>query len=278
MNITHFYTSILGVKLRNPRWSWGAIDPMTNSVFLSVWDCHIESVSDGERIRVRHERMRKTPHGYKERCRHLDLIRNGATGFGIVCTPKDTEAKSWQIKSFDETMLLRFGHLTEENDKTYAYIDVRVPVEELLNNTLIEDVLTIIRDEPEPTTQDTLVSARIGQGRFRRQVLKLWDHRCSVTGSKTVAAIKASHIKPWRYSTNKERLDPNNGLPLVANLDALFDAGMISFESSGTLIVSSVLPESERQIFGINALSLIQKPTQRTILYLAYHRDCVFKK
>ena len=282
MTITHFYTHSLGVKLRNTRWSWGAIDPMTNSVFLSVWDCHIECVSDGERIRVRHERLRKTPHGYNERCRHLNLIRQGATGFGIVCTPKDTEAESWEIKSFDETMLLRLGRLVEKNDKTYAYIDARVSVEELPQrggyNTLIEDVRTIIRKVPESTIKDTLVSARVGQGLFRAQVLELWDNRCSVTRSTIGAAIRASHIKPWRYSTDEERLDPNNGLPLVGSLDALFDAGLISFKSSGILIVSSVLSESERQIFGLNARSLTKKPTQRTALYLEYHRDCVFKK
>ena len=282
MTITDFYTHSLGVKLRNTRWSWGAIDPMTNSVFLSVWDCHIECVSDGERIRVRHERLRKTPHGYNERCRHLDLIRQGATGFGVVCTPKDTEADSWEIKSFDETMLLQLGRLVEKNDKTYAYIDTRVSVEELSRrggyDTLIEDMRTIIRKVPESTKKDTLVSARVGQGLFRAQVLELWDNRCSVTRSAIGAAIKASHIKPWRYSNDEERLDPNNGLPLVGSLDALFDAGLISFKSSGTLIVSSLLSESERQIFGLNARSLTKKPAQRTALYLEYHRDRVFKK
>ena len=58
------------------------------------------------------------------------------------------------------------------------------------------------------------------------QVLKIWGNRCCVTGSTTLDAIRASHIKPWRRSSNQERLDPYNGLPLVATLDALFDAGM----------------------------------------------------
>lgn len=179
-------------------------------------------------------------------------------------------------------MLLQLGSLIKENGRIYAHIDACVSVEELTRqrtsySTLIEDV-TIVRKGDEATTKDTLVSARVGQGIFRAQVLQLWDNRCSVTHSVTGAAIRASHIKPWRYSTNEERLDPNNGFPLVASLDALFDAGLISFESSGTLIVSSVLSKSERQIFGLNSRSLIKTPTQKTTLYLEYHRDCVFKR
>lgn len=38
----------------------------------------------------------------------------------------------------------------------------------------------------------------------------------------------ASHIKPWRKCSNKERLDPQNGLLLTARINALFDCGLIS--------------------------------------------------
>ena len=283
MNINRFYTDILGVKLRNTRWSWGALDDITNCVFLSVWEYYIEPVPEGERIVVRHEKPRQHLHGYNERCRHLNLMREGTTGFGIVCIPADNKAESWTIKSFDETTLLQLGSLTEENNQTYAHIDARVPVEELSRqrtgySTLIKDVRTIVRNVLESTTKEALVSARVGQGLFRTKVLELWDNCCSVTSSATVTVIRASHIKPWRYSTDEERLDPNNGLPLVASLDALFDAGLISFKSSGDLIVSSILSESERQIFGLDSRSLTKPPTRKTARYLEYHRDCVFKK
>ena len=279
MKINRFFTDILGVNFRNVRWSWGATDDMTNRVFLRVWEYYIESIPDGKRILVGHEKPRQHLHGYNERRRHLDLIREGATGFGVVCTPVDTEAESWNIKSFDKTMLLQLGNLTEENGRTYAHINARVPVEDLtIPDPIPRDVITIIGKKIETTTQVNLVNARVGQGKFRSEVLELWDNCCSVTRSTTGAAIRASHIKPWWYSTDDERLDPNNGLPLVASLDALFDAGLISFKSSGALIVSSVLSESERQIFGLNSKSLTKIPTQKTALYLAYHRDCVFKK
>lgn len=281
MRINQFFTDILGVKLRNERWSWGAIDHKNNRVFLRVWDYYIKSVPDGERILVGHEKeeRRPNPNGYNERLEHLDLIQKGAMGFGVVCTPKDPEAESWNIKSFDEKTLLKLGSLTKENGQTYSYIDARVPVEELAYPETIKDVLTISNESIENTTTINLVNARVGQGRFRDEVLQLWDNRCSVTHSETLDVIRASHIKPWRVSDHNERLDAYNGLPLVASLDALFDAGLISFEASGTLIVSSKLDESEREIFGVNSSrSLTKTPPQQTTRYLEYHRNCVFKK
>jgi len=109
-------------------------------------------------------------------------------------------------------------------------------------------------------------------------VLKLWGNRCAVSDSETLDAIRASHIKPWRSSTDKERLDPKNGLPLIASLDALFDAGLISFDESGKLIVSSMLRAKERDIFGINNASLKRMPAQETLECLTYHRNHIFHK
>lgn len=143
---------------------------------------------------------------------------------------------------------------------------------------LTEDIEVLIKKKIDITTKEALISARVGQGMFRSQVLQLWNNRCCVTGSTTVDVIRASHIKPWRHSTDEERLDPYNGIPLVASLDALFDAGLISFESSGALIVSSLLSENERNIFRVELRSLSNVPYQLTAEYLAYHRKCVFRE
>ena len=139
----------------------------------------------------------------------------------------------------------------------------------------LEEIET--QQDASPTTKKALVDARIGQGTFRRAVLESWDNCCSVTGSTTQAAIRASHIKPWRDSVNSERLDPNNGLPLIASLDALFDNGLIAFDPTGKLLPSSQLSSTERSIFGIDECSLRKKPTAKMAAYLAYHRSNRFK-
>src|SRR5262249_33101940 len=140
----------------------------------------------------------------------------------------------------------------------------------LSNARLVQDLNDIKMEENlDPTTKKTLVDARLGQGQFRTKVLQSWENRCSVTGSMIHAAIRASHIKPWRESSNAERLDPDNGLPLIASLDALFDAGLISFDSSGKLIASSKVSATERDIFRIGEASLRKKPTAKMAQYLA---------
>lgn len=144
------------------------------------------------------------------------------------------------------------------------------------SSTLPSDLTEILDKEIAPTTKEALVNARVGQGQFRLQVFQQWGNRCCVTGSVTLDAIRASHIKPWRESTDEERRDPNNGLPLVASLDALFDKGLISFDSSGRLIVSSALSPAEQHIFGIGEKSLREPPTAKTAEYLAQHRNRFF--
>src|ERR1019366_6901961 len=92
-----------------------------------------------------------------------------------------------------------------------------------INYRYLHDDLSDIEQQQgiDSTTKRALFNARLGQGKFRTQVLESWGNCCSVTGSVVQPAIRASHIKPWRESSNAERLDRNNGLPLIASLDAL---------------------------------------------------------
>jgi hypothetical protein len=85
----------------------------------------------------------------------------------------------------------------------------------------------------DSTTAQVLQNIRLGQSKFAAKVRKVWKYRCSVTGSCTPEALEASHIKSWANSTDKERLDAENGLLLTANLHKLFDAHLITFEDSG---------------------------------------------
>lgn len=65
------------------------------------------------------------------------------------------------------------------------------------------------------TYKDALVKSRIGQGKFREDLIDYWAGKCAVTGLKMVQLLKASHIKPWRISNNYERLDKFNGSALL---------------------------------------------------------------
>lgn len=124
----------------------------------------------------------------------------------------------------------------------------------------------------EPTTARREIESRLGQGRFRNEVLELWQHRCAVTGSSTIEAIRASHIKPWSEFPEL-RLDSHNGIPLIATLDALFDKGLISFDARGRMLLSEKLSDEERGFLGVSKGRQIDCRSKRTATYLEWHRE-----
>jgi putative restriction endonuclease len=276
---TRFYTDVLGAELRNPRWSWGAYDPITDRLYLRVWEDEI--VKDGNTRYVMVLRKGGRPSaGRVERQRHLDLAAAGAETYGVLCTPDGPRRtdRPRKIRTFDRQALLRFGRLVELPEGLYAEILERVPLQHVMRApsgavALQADLRAILREKGlNATERNALVNARIGQGAFRIAVLARWERRCAVTGCGTLEAIRASHIKPWRLATNEERLDPRNGLPLVATLDALFDAGLIAFANDGAMLVSERLSAEEREKLQLHGCRLRRPPDAATSAYLAEHR------
>ena len=96
---------------------------------------------------------------------------------------------------------------------------------------IVEDLEEINNSNSEDTEKDILAKARIGQGKFKKDVIKIWGlgEKCAVTGIDLPQLLIASHIKPWRSSENLERLDPTNGILLATHLDKLFDNYLITF-------------------------------------------------
>jgi len=127
-----------------------------------------------------------------------------------------------------------------------------------------------------PTTKKALIDARIGQGTFRRRVQKHWRDKCAITGCEITRLLRASHIRPWKYSDNAQRLDPFNGLFLSPNLDALFDGGLITFDQVGRLVCSPRLTDRDTAVL-VPAGPLRLKLKSQHEIYLAYHREYVFR-
>ena len=281
--ITSFFEDTLGANLSNSRWSWGAFNPQTNQLFLRVWRDQLRKKDGVEFITLLGKKnWDGRSLGYPERQRHVEAIRNGAEGYGVLCTSAGINTPGKRlIKDFDQDYLLKCGKIIEGRTKVYAQIVDRVPVEKIARrktagSTLVPDIKSIISARVDATMKEILVNARLGQGAFRAQVLAYWDMQCCVTGTRTLDAIRASHIKPWRDSNDEERLDSKNGLPLVATLDALFDAGLITFSPDGRLLTSKLLSGKEKKLLKLNGLKLKRKPTKKTIDYLMYHHNMVY--
>ncbi|MGR4021555.1 HNH endonuclease [Vibrio harveyi] len=127
----------------------------------------------------------------------------------------------------------------------------------------------------ESTERIALASSRIGQGRYRQNLFKI-SSSCPITGTTDPRFLIASHIKPWRVSTNEERLDPENGFLLAPHIDALFDKGYISVSDTGELMISSAEIEAQLEQWRVDLKVKISGLSERKKEYLAYHRKVVF--
>ena len=128
-----------------------------------------------------------------------------------------------------------------------------------------------------PTEKRRLIDARLGQGGFRTALQKTWRGRCAVTGCSTASLLRASHIKPWRNSSNKERLDPHNGLLLAPNVDATFDKGLFSIDAKGWVMISSRVRAVDRRALGLRACKVAGLTTKHQD-YLGEHQRALFIK
>lgn len=126
------------------------------------------------------------------------------------------------------------------------------------------------------TEKEQLVKARRGQGVFRANVETI-EPRCRITGLGLKEHLRASHIKPWRSSTNVERLDGNNGLLLAPHVDHLFDKGFLSFDEHGGILVSRRLNPSVLEAWRIDQRANVGTFTAGQSAYLAYHRAHIFQ-
>lgn len=75
-----------------------------------------------------------------------------------------------------------------------------------------------------------------------------WNGLCALTGCAISEILRACHIKPWKKSSNPERLNPANGFLLIAHVDALFDGGRRNDACIGEYRRSASAIQSARQI------------------------------
>ena len=132
----------------------------------------------------------------------------------------------------------------------------------------------------DPTVKETdrlaIIRARNGQGLFKERVRHI-ETRCRITGVDNPVHLVASHCKPWRDSSNEERLDGENGLLLTPSIDHLFDRGFIGFEDDGRLIISPVAHRPSLRRMGIDTSNVVNVGgfTSGQKGFLDFHRNAV---
>jgi putative restriction endonuclease len=104
----------------------------------------------------------------------------------------------------------------------------------------------------QQTEQIILAAARVGQHVFALNVLSNCGQRCVFCGLKPMTfgagrMLVAGHIKPWKDSAPRERLDPRNGLAACPSHDVAFDTGLLTVSSELRINVSEALANAVRE-------------------------------
>ncbi len=142
---------------------------------------------------------------------------------------------------------------------------------------------TVVRTERNtliPVITETEAEAkrkiRIGQEKFKAALLPLWNHQCALCGIELPALLRASHSKPWRESSNEERLDPYNGVLLCCNHDALYDQGYITFDGTGLIHISGRIPATNYGMYNIHQKMKVSRYEENK-QYFRWHRKNIFR-
>lgn len=144
---------------------------------------------------------------------------------------------------------------------------------------LVEAVRALMTDrEPEAVVSVlTQADARLlrgiwsrrGQPRFRRELLRLYEGKCAVTGCTTIAALEAAHIAPY---ADDQHYDTQRGLLLRADVHTLFDLAIISIEpTTRTVVVNPDARDHYGHLQGKSVASPVEMSAQPSQTDLEAH-------
>ncbi len=126
------------------------------------------------------------------------------------------------------------------------------------------------------TETEVKTKIRLGKQKFRRALLPLWAQKCALCEIELLELLRASYSKPWKDSTDFERVDPNNGVLLCSNHHALYKNGLIAFDGQGKLHISTRIPEEDHEKYSVRLKMKIAR-TEQNKPYFKWHKKNVFK-
>jgi putative restriction endonuclease len=127
------------------------------------------------------------------------------------------------------------------------------------------------------TESEVKMKVRIDQQKFLKALMPLWNAKCALCSIDLPELLRASHSKPWKDSTNEERLDPYNGILLCSNHDSLYDKGYIAFDGQGRLHISALIEPEKYLKYGLIARTKIDiYPENKP--FFKWHKKFIFEK
>lgn len=221
-----------------------------------------------------------------------------------------SDQRLWEVLSHDHGLLLRIYRVVLAAARRAGAGPDRLPdflgVEhsdgfELLGQDEIDDTAVEAAlqarldqhtdDDPgRPSERQVLARVRIDQHRFAKAVLVCCGWECVFCGfgladGTKPTLLRASHIKPWRSSDDRERRDPRNGVAACPTHDAAFDAGDLTLGDDLSVVLSTRITSSSnpavRLMFSAPLLrSHVPPPPgghSPRPTYLGWHRERIFR-
>lgn len=89
---------------------------------------------------------------------------------------------------------------------------------------------------------------------------------------------RVAHIRPWHASTDKQRIDPDNGLLLPSDFADAFENGYVTFDEEGNAVVSEYMATRIWNLGGSTDgfCSTLEMNRGRHI-YMHYHRETIYE-
>lgn len=149
------------------------------------------------------------------------------------------------------------------DDATYSLIDFQV------TNLLPRN------ERIGVTEKEVFTKIRTLQYKYRQNLLKNLKY-CPITMVSDKRLLVASHIKPWCFSNDKEKMDIYNGFVLTPLYDKLFDRGLITFTANKELYISSTLSIETVNKLKIKEGKYENLPVLGREEYLKFHNEKIF--
>lgn len=181
-----------------------------------------------------------------------------------------------KYRKYKGELLIKYKNSGQNNIRNAESLIDEITVEKnyiLLKEEIINNIDDINITETE---REVLAKTRIGHSEYKAKLLES-DKKCRVCNLKDGNYLIASHIKPWSVSSDKEKLDQNNGLLLCPNHDYLFDRNRISFDENGFILISASIDKNTRILLNLdNNMKIELKNEEKP--YMNYHRQVFYQK
>lgn len=162
---------------------------------------------------------------------------------------------------------------------------IQLRTSKVINTNLVTDIKYSTEDYNKNNfdNEKSDTPARYGQHQYRKSLLEKYNCTCALCNMDLEFVLVASHAMPWRDCTSThQRLSSNNGLLLCEYHDALFDKGLITFDSNSNyqVVFSDKMTQAAIGHFYSyyeNKIPNYVSQSPRLKTYLEYHKNNVFK-